>query len=213
METKEAGGKEAKAMTEGVILRKEEIQTRETTDLSGTVRKIRRSEKSVKQYQYFVLRVLLLAAVIWVLFFKIVGLTHMPNADMYPRVDAGDLVLFYRLDKDVRSQDLVVIEKQTPDSGTEKDLFLLRVVAAPGDTVDVQNGHLIVNGNTVNESNIFTQTNVYDGYTQFPLTLGSDECFVLADDRDGGADSRYFGPVAKDEIQGTVISILRRNNL
>ncbi|MBQ6207780.1 MAG: S26 family signal peptidase, partial [Oscillospiraceae bacterium] len=35
----------------------------------------------------------------------------------------------------------------------------------------------------------------------------------LADSRNGGSDSRYFGPVRRDEILGTVITILRRNNL
>ena len=47
----------------------------------------------------------------------------------------------------------------------------------------------------------------------YPLTLGPDECFVLADRRNGGEDSRYFGPVSKDEIMGTVVTIVRRTNL
>lgn len=177
------------------------------------MKEVRASEKSVKHYQFFILRVLLLAAVIWVLFFQIVGLTHMPSDDMYPRVDAGDLVLFYRLDKDVRAQDLIVIEKTTPDSA-EKQLFICRVVAVSGDTVEISDGEqLIVNGSTMIESNIFYATPRYEGFTEYPLTLGEGECFVLADSRNGGVDSRYFGPVSKQEILGTVITILRRNNL
>ena len=39
------------------------------------------------------------------------------------------------------------------------------------------------------------------------------EYFVMADQRNGGKDSRYFGIVRADEIQGIVITILRRNNL
>lgn len=172
-----------------------------------------RSEKSVKRYQHFVLRLLLLILVIWVLFFKIVGLTHMPSEDMYPRVDAGDLVLFYRMDTDVKAQDIIVLEKTTPDSTGEEELFISRVIAAAGDTVEIDGSRLLVNGNAMIESNIFYPTQAYDEYTQYPVTLGSDECFVLGDCREGASDSRYFGPVKKSEIQGTVISILRRNNL
>ena len=172
-----------------------------------------RSEKSVKRYQNLVLRLLLLILVIWVLFFKIVGLTHMPSEDMYPRVDAGDLVLFYRMDTDVKAQDIIVLEKTTPDSAGEEELFISRVIAAAGDTVEIDGSRLLVNGNAMIESNIFYPIQAYDEYTQYPVTLEADECFVLGDCREGASDSRYFGPVKKSEIQGTVISILRRNNL
>ena len=172
------------------------------------MKKLKRSEKSVKRYQFFVLRLLLLLLVLWVLFFKIVGLTHMPSGDMYPRIDAGDLVLFYRL------QDILVIEKTTPNSGDAEQLYISRVVAVPGDTVQINEfGGLQVNGNTMIESNIFYSTQPYDGYTTYPITLGPGEYFVLADSRQGGEDSRFFGPVTTDEIKGAVITIVRRSNL
>ena len=190
-------------------------QTASPEELTAkTVKKVKRAEKSVKEYQYFVLRLVILLAVIWVLFFQIVGLTHMPSGDMYPRVDAGDLVLFYRLDKDVKAQDVVVLSKVTPDSEGQKELFISRVVAVAGDTVEItDDGRLIVNGNSMIESNIFYTTSPYEGYTEYPLTLGQGQCFVLADSRRGGADSRYFGPVNQKDLLGTVITIVRRNNL
>ncbi len=176
-------------------------------------KQLRRSEKGVKEYQYFIIRLAVLLLLIWALFFQVVGLTHMPSGDMYPRLDLGDLVLFYRLDKDVRAQDVIAIEKTTPDT-KETKLFICRVVAAQGDTVEITDeGRLKVNGNVMIETNIFYATPRYEGYTEFPLTLGPGECFVLADKRDGGADSRYFGPVSRDEILGTVITIVRRNKL
>ena len=124
------------------------------------------------------------------------------------------MVLFYRLDKDVQAQDVIVMEKTTPDDPKTKTLFISRVVAVAGDTVDITDtGHLVINGNTMNEPNIFYTTPAYEGFTTFPLTLGEGECFVLSDSRRTGADSRYFGAVKKDEIKGTVITIVRRNNL
>ena len=176
-------------------------------------KKIRRRERAVKGYQYFLLRLVVFVLVIWVLFFQVVGIVICPSADMHPRIDNGDMVLFYRLDKDVRAQDVIVLEKATPDS-EEKQIFVLRVVAVAGDTVEVTDGErLVINGNAMIEPDIFYATPRYEGFTEYPLTLGEGECFVLADSRNGGMDSRYFGPVTVDDILGTVITIVRRNNL
>ena len=176
-------------------------------------RRIRRSESAVKSYQFFFLRLALFLLVLWVLFFQIVGIVICPSADMHPRVDSGDMVLYYRLDKDVKAQDVIVIQKSTPDSA-EPQIFVLRVVAVAGDTVEITDTErLVINGNTMIEPDIFYGTPRYEGFTEYPLTLEEGQCFVLADSRNGGADSRYFGPVNVDDILGTVITIVRRNNL
>ncbi len=212
-------------------------------------KKLRRQR--AKAFRGMILRLLTLAIVVYVLFFHLVGLTLMPNGDMYPRVDAGDLVLFYRLEENIRAQDIIVFEKPTASleqsyeeneeveesEGTEKaekpwwrkaldwlgvkdpdepekSLFICRVVAGPGDTVEISEGQrLIVNGNAMIESNIFYPTPEYVGFVSYPLKLGEGEYYVLADHRNGGADSRFFGAVKKKEVLGTVITILRRNNL
>ena len=176
-------------------------------------KRIHSSERGVKSYQYFLLRLLIFLVVLWVLFFQIIGIVINPTEDMYPRIDAGDMVLYYRLDRDVSAQDVIVIEKATPDN-PEPQIMVLRVVAVAGDTVEISDGErLIINGNTMIENNIFYNTPRYEGFVDYPLTLKEGECFVLADSRDGGSDSRYFGPVEKSEILGTVITIARRNKL
>ena len=189
----------------------------------------------------FLLRWASFLLVLYILFFHLVGLTMMQTGDMYPRIDAGDLVLFYRLEDGWKAQDIVVINKAVnsdyspmytelrdktwwrkaldflkvpdPEDPPVKQ-FICRVVAAPGDTVEVTDDRrLMINGNAMIESGIFYTTNAYAGYMEYPVLLGPDEYFVMADFRNGGVDSRFFGPVRKNEIQGTVISILRRNNL
>lgn len=177
-------------------------------------RQIRRSERAVRSYQFFLLRLAIFLLVLWVLFFQIVGIVICPTADMHPRVDSGDMVLYYRLDRDVKAQDVIVLQKTTPESPTEPQTFVLRVVAVAGDVVEVTDSErLVINGNTMIEPNIFYSTPRYEGFIEYPLTLEEGQCFVLADSRNGGMDSRYFGPVSVDEILGTVITIARRNNL
>ena len=126
---------------------------------------------------------------------------------MYPRMDAGDLLLYYRLDRDVKSQDVIVFEKNNTR-------YVGRVVAVEGDEVEITDDErLSINGSIMIERGIYAKTPRFEGYTEYPLTLGKEQCFVLVDGREGGEDSRYFGPVEKQEILGTVITLLRRNNL
>ena len=83
-----------------------------------------------------------------------------------------------------------------------------------GDTVEITNEESVrVNGNTLAESRIYSGTPRYEGFVEYPLTLAQDECFVLVDRRNGGEDSRYYGPVSRDEIKGIIITIMRRNNI
>ena len=149
----------------------------------------------------------MLILVIWALFGLFLGIMTAPNADMYPRIDAGDLIMYYRLDKDISAHEVAVYEK-------DDDTLIGRVIASAGDTVDINDDEeLIVNGHYVSENGIFYSTPRYEGGIEFPVTLGKDEYFILADSRKGGMDSRYLGPISKSDIKGTVITIIRRNNI
>ena len=173
----------------------------------------KRHKRRMRALRTFLFRTTALLLVLYVLFFHIVGITTMPGRDMYPRLDAGDLLLYYRLERNPKAQDIVVIEK-VADSGEKAQRFVCRVVAAPGDTVEVSaDKGLCVNGNTLIENNIFYPTDAYENRMEYPVRLGDGEYFVMADRRNGGMDSRYFGTVKAEEIKGVVITILRRNNL
>lgn len=213
-----------------------ETPVAETTTEQTEARRKRRRRR-IRAFRPFLLKLVSLALVIYILFFHLIGLTIMLGKDMYPRLDTGDLLLFYRVDTMPKAQDIVVIDKQMgedtrtgesnflrkaldwlgfrdPDA-PETRRFVCRVVAGPGDTVEitVERG-LAVNGNIQIESNIFYSTQPYEeGVVEYPVKLGEGEYFVLADQRNGGIDSRYFGIVKQDEIQGIVITVLRRNNL
>ena len=197
----------------------------------------KRHRRRVRAFRSFLLRLVSLVLVVYILFFHIVGITMMPGKDMYPRLDVGDLLLFYRIDRMPKYQDVIVIDKQMEEDtragekefvrkaldwlgfqdpeGPETKRFVCRVIGVPGDTVEItMEQGLRVNGNALIESNIFYPTQPYEeGTVEYPLELKEGEYFVLADQRNGGMDSRYFGIVRQDEIQGIVITILRRNNL
>lgn len=219
-------------------------ETPDTQAPKGDAQREKLRRRHMRALKSFLIRLAALCLVVYILFFQLVGLTVMPSGDMAPRVDAGDLVMYYRLDKDARAQDIIVFVKPTAalDAAFRENvpvqvpprsergwwrktldllgfadpamtMFVCRVVACPGDTVEISDGHLKVNGNAMVEPGIFYSTPEYTGFMEYPVTLGEGQYFVLADHRTDGKDSRFFGVVEKDEILGTVITIVRRNNL
>lgn len=167
----------------------------------------KKARKGMNDFQWFAMQVLIFVIILYVLFAHIVGITTMPNADMYPRIDSGDFLMFYRLDRDPKAQDVVVFEKNDTR-------YVGRVIAVQGDTIEItKDGAVIINGFSMMETNIFYETFPLEGFTTYPLTLQAGECFIMEDQRQGTEDSRYFGPVRYNEIDGTVISVMRRTNL
>ena len=176
-------------------------------DFADSQKKLRTRERRLRDFELFGLRALIFVIIVWVFFFFVIGLATMKGDDMYPRIDGGDLVMFYRLDCEPEAQDVMVYE-------FNGDRFIGRVVAIPGDTVEVtEDGRLIINNSTMIETNIFYNTLRFDSNVQYPLTLGEGEYFILGDNRADAMDSRYMGPIRQDDIVGTVISILRRNHI
>lgn len=156
--------------------------------------------------QLFLLNCLIIVAVIWLMFGFVLGLMQAPNSDMSPNIKTKDLILYYRLSREFHAQDVVVVAKN-------KTNYIGRIVAVPGDTVDITDAEkLVINGNTMIESNVYTDTPRYEGFLKYPVKLGNDEYFILCDRRTGGEDSRYYGSVTKAEIKGKVITAVRRNN-
>ncbi len=155
----------------------------------------------------FLSRLVIMLLLLWALFGMIFGVTPMANEDMSPRISAGDLMLYYRLEKSYSSGDVVVLRK-------DGEQYTARVVAKGGDQVEItSDSQLRINGSTVIENDIFYKTAQYESDVTYPVILGEDEYFVLCDYREGAKDSRYYGAVTGAEIQGKVITVLRRSNL
>ena len=169
-------------------------------------------EKSKKRspmgpIQTFFLNALLIVTALWLLFGFVLGFATVPNGDMSPNFKSGDLLMYYRLNRNFVAQDVVVLKKNNT-------VYVGRIVAKGGDTVDITDaGGLVINGNTMIETNIYNRTVRYEGFVSYPLTLKDGEYFVLVDLRSSGEDSRYYGAVAESEILGKVITVVRRNHL
>ena len=155
----------------------------------------------------FISKLIWMAVLLVILFGVFFGVTRMNDNDMSPRISSGDVLFYYRLGNNFRTQDVVVFEKD----GTQ---YVGRIVAQGGDSVEVTDeSTLKINGSTMVESDIFYSTPKYGDEVEYPLELAEDQYFILCDYRDGAKDSRYFGAVENSEIKGKVLAVLRRSNL
>ena len=185
-----------------------------TAENAGDAAKVQENPPKAKKkrspmgpIQTFFLNALLIVTALWLLCGFVFGFAIVPNSDMSPNLKAGDLLIYYQLNRTFAAQDIVVLKKNDT-------VYVGRIVAKGGDSVDISDtGSLIVNGNAMIEPNIYNSTVRYEDYVSYPVNLPEGSFFVLADIRSSGEDSRYYGPVAETEILGKVITVVRRNHL
>ena len=179
------------------------------TNINKIIRQKRVDVSNKNAIRSFIKKLLLIILLLWLLFTFVFGFFIVYNDDMFPKMVPSDLLMYYRLDREFYVGDVVVVGKNDAD-------YALRIVASGGDEVDISDeGQLIVNGSYQAETNIFYPTGEYDETVvdiQFPMKLKENEVFALGDMRKGAKDSRYFGPVEKEEIKGKVFALYRRSN-
>jgi signal peptidase I len=96
-----------------------------------------------------------------------------------------------------RRGDIVVF---TPP-GSSSDPYIKRIIGLPGETVDIRDGTVWVDGVALEENYVSSST-TWRGGNQSAIIVPEDEFFVLGDNRENSSDSRSFGTVPKDDIIG-----------
>jgi signal peptidase I len=92
-------------------------------------------------------------------------------------------------------------DEAVPDEDTGTN-FIKRIVAGPGDTLSVENGHAVVNGKVAEESFIRPCAPGGACNLRSPITIPADHYFMMGDNRGSSDDSRFWGPVPRDWIVG-----------
>ena len=123
--------------------------------------------------------------------FRVVGTSMEPNLhnSQYLIVDK----INYRLGEPQRG-DVIVFE---PPSKPGED-YVKRVIGVSGDLVEIQNGQVVINREPLEEPYV-----VYPGsYSISPRRVGSNELFVLGDNRNSSSDSHNWGMLSQDKVVG-----------
>lgn len=152
---------------------------------------------------HLLLEVVLIVAAGWVTLTFLFGIKQMPDNTMYPKLMAGDLLVYSRLEKNYYVGDVV--------SATVNDTeYFLRVVAQGGDIVEfTDDGFLVLNGQTQYEE-IMEETLIPDDSDiEYPYQVPYGSYFLLGDAREDCVDSRVFGAIPTEQLNGKVIGCFR----
>ena len=158
----------------------------------------------------------ILAAVIMVLIVRqfVIEPFTVPTGSMEPMVVPHESVLAEKvtltLGGSAHDGNIVVLEN--PEGSQLDARFLLkRVVATGGEIVDIKNGHLYVNGKLRKEPYVKGKTEPLEEHLKvvpddYPYTVPDGYIWVMGDNREDSADSRYFGAVKADSVVGIVVA-------
>jgi len=171
-----------------------------------------------------------LEAIVWAVVITLVLRTfviqafRIPSESMVPTLLVGDFLFVNKFEygpkipfthirlhglRAPKRGDVIVFQwPQNPS----KD-FIKRCIATGGETVEVRDKRVIVNGDTLREPYaVHIDPNVhpqgYDVRDYFgPITVKPNELFMMGDNRDNSNDSRFWGPVNMDLVKGRAMFI------
>ena len=164
----------------------------------------------------------------------VAGFIIIPSESMQPTLNPGDYLLVNRLAYGVHvpftsavelsrwslpARGDIVIFNSLPESEHDGALFIKRVVGLSGDTIEVQDDHIVLNGKRLQygrsgsgpESEALGHVKhlVLTGpgpvANHGPTTVPSGQVFVMGDHRNDSADSRVWGPLPLERVRGRAV--------
>ncbi len=153
-------------------------------------------EQNIKSWLSAVVEALLILLILYVVCFP----AKVDGSSMEPGILDGDTLCISRLAAWMGwydTGDIITFTKEVDGKSID---MVKRVIALEGDTVGIENGVVTVNGKELEETYIAGET---EGIVW--MTVPPGEVFVMGDNRPASTDSRTFGTIDADDVQGKVI--------
>lgn len=128
---------------------------------------------------------------------------------MLPTLAEGDRLILKKYEvllktEEYKRGDIIIFESPMEN---DDDFLVKRVIGLPGDRINILNGELYINDESIEEPYIekdtFTESLLYgDNYT-----VSENQLFVMGDNRRPGKsnDSRSFGGISFEEVHGKIV--------
>ena len=151
-----------------------------------------------------VAEVVVLAVILYVGISFAVQAVHVEGLSMFATLDNDDYLIAnkidYRLHPPQRG-DIVILR---PPSNNSTD-FIKRVIALPGEKLLIRSARVYINGHMLHEPYLpeaWTQSTDWPCGGCDGKVMGPNEYFVMGDNRNRSQDSRFFGAITRDRIDG-----------
>ena len=163
----------------------------------------REKRRTLRALRNLLIKLAVLALAGYLLLNYVVGIYVVHSNDMYPAVRDGDLLITYRL-ADYLNGNIV-----SYTYGGKR--YFGRIVGVPGDVVEIDDeGRYTVNGSMPFET-VYYETRAAElSEVSYPFTVGEGEYFVLNDLRENLSDSRSFGGIPEEDMDGSAALMMRR---
>ena len=162
-------------------------------------------------YRRLAVRLIYLAVIFYLLFTYCFLITQCHGQDMFPAMKDGDLCVVFRIQvqklmgEKIKADEIIAYR-------TDGKRAFGRVVAVAGDVVMLSDsGSLMVNGVTEGGDIVFPT--YARGDLVYPYLVPDGCVYVLGDRRINTTDSRDFGPIPLENVEGKLITILRRRGI
>jgi len=150
-----------------------------------------------------VAEVVVLAVILYVGISFAVQAVHVEGLSMYATLDNNDYLIANKIDYRLHAPqrgDIVILRPPTNNSTD----FIKRIIGLPGERILIRSGVVYINGHRLDEPYLpeawVSETNWPDNSSG--RVMGADEYFVMGDNRNRSQDSRFFGPISRDRIDG-----------
>lgn len=143
--------------------------------------------------------IILIAIAIFVTFKLTIPNYEVRYSSMMPTIEPGELIIVNKVSYHFSGPergDIIVFKPPLPNNTDER--FIKRVIALPGDTVEVKDNKVFVNGVPLEEEYIMESPH----YTMLPRAILEGEYFVLGDNRNNSNDSHGGWTVPRKSIIG-----------
>ncbi len=148
-----------------------------------------------------IVQTLLMAVILYFLIDAVVGRVRVENISMQPTLHQDQFILVnklaYRLG-DFQRGDIIVFHFP----GDPREDYIKRVIGLPGDSVEIRDQNVYVNGQMLEEEYVAAQPN----YTK-SFEVPEDGLFVLGDNRNQSSDSHMWGTVPVNNVVGKALIV------